>query len=128
MPESNHKLQRNCIAGQDAFLSELASSLVQLRELTRPVLWSLIISALLQDFLCGECVCVCVRERQRERNREKERHRYERKTLIGYLPYAPRLGIRLATLVRALTRNRTPNLLVYKSTLQPTEPHWPGPF
>ena len=73
MPESNHKLQRNCIAGQDAFLSELASSLVQLRELTRPVLWSLIISALLQDFLCGECVCVCVCKRERERERERER-------------------------------------------------------
>ena len=50
-----------------------------------------------------------------------------RETSIGCHPYASRLGIEPATWVCALSRNRTPNLLVCGTTLQPTEPHQPGP-
>ena len=35
-------------------------------------------------------------------------------------------GIKPATQVCALTGNQTHNLLLYGSTLQPTEPYWPG--
>ena len=36
------------------------------------------------------------------------------------------LGIKPATQVCALIRNRTHSLVVYGNTLQPTEPCWPG--
>ena len=47
----------------------------------------------------------------------------ERETSTGCLP-----GIKLATQVCTLTRNQTPNLLVYGMTLQQVEPHQPGLF
>ena len=47
----------------------------------------------------------------------------ERETSIGWLPYAPQLGIESATYICDLTGNQTPNILVYKMTLQPTKPH-----
>ena len=55
------------------------------------------------------------------RERKGER---ERKTSVGCLPHTPWLGIEPATSVCALTRDWTHNLLVYETTLQPTEPNW----
>ena len=43
---------------------------------------------------------------------EREKHRCERDTLVSCCLYAPFLGIEPIAYVRALTRNRTHNLLV----------------
>ena len=36
------------------------------------------------------------------------------------------VGDQITTQACALTRNRTGDLSVYRTTLPPTEPHWPG--
>ena len=56
-------------------------------------------------------------ERGREGKREGEKHQHKRKTLIS----CPEP----TTQACALTRNCTHELWVYKTVLQPTEPHWP---
>ena len=58
--------------------------------------------------------------------REREKHQCGRERLISCLPYAPLLGTEPITSVCALTRNRTHNLLVFRKTLQPTEPPGQG--
>ena len=60
-----------------------------------------------------------------EREREREASMWE-SNIIGCLSYAPQLGTEPATLACALTRDWTCSLSVYKTMLQPTEPHWPG--
>ena len=60
------------------------------------------------------------------REERRENHQCERETLIGCLPYVPQPEIKPATQASALTGNQTPRLSVYRTTLQPTEPHWPG--
>ena len=51
-----------------------------------------------------------------------------RETLIGCLPYMPRLETEPATQAYVLTRNRTCDPLVYGMMLQLTQPHQPGLF
>ena len=51
----------------------------------------------------------------------------ERETLIGCLSHMLGPGREPIAWVCALTGNRTHDLLVYGMTLQPTEPHQPGP-
>ena len=64
--------------------------------------------------------------RERGREREREKHQRERETLIGCLPHMPHLGTEPATSVCALTGHHTPNRLVYRTMLQPTEPPGQG--
>ena len=67
------------------------------------------------------------------RERWREKHQCEREAFFGcplYVTrqgsYVPGLGTEPASYLCALTGNRTHNLLVYGTTLHPTEPHQPG--
>ena len=61
------------------------------------------------------------RGRERERNIDvREKH------LLAISLHTPPLGNKSKTQACALTRNQTRDLLVHGTTLQPTEPHWPG--
>ena len=62
----------------------------------------------------------------REGQREGEKHRCDRETLTGCLLYVPQPGIEPTAWICTLTRNQTCDFLVYRLTLRPTEPHWPG--
>ena len=68
----------------------------------------------------------CKGRRDRERERKRETWTWERN--VGWLLccMCPNRGIKPTTWIRALTRNQTHDLLVYGSTLQPTEPYQPG--
>ena len=66
------------------------------------------------------------REREREGEREEEKHGCERETSISCLLYVPQLVMEPATLACALTGNQTHSCSVYRTTLQPSEPHRPG--
>ena len=70
-------------------------------------------------------------EREEGRQREREKHPCKRETSVGRLPsflYTPRpnWGLDPQPVLCALTRNQIPNLSIYETELQPTEPHWPG--
>ena len=68
-----------------------------------------------------------LRERGRERGRERQKQWCERKALIACLPYAPQLGNHMRsqpTMCPDWELNLQP--FSYRTTLQPTEPHWPG--
>ena len=75
------------------------------------------------------------RERERGRGGGREGER-EKQTNIDWLPSrarpnlqcTPGPGSKPATWVCALNGNQTDDLLFYGTTLQPTDPHWPGPF
>ena len=56
------------------------------------------------------------------RKTERERNPY----LVGCLLYVPQLGTKPTTQACTLTGNQAHKLPVYKTTLQTTEPHWPG--
>ena len=66
------------------------------------------------------------RERGREGGGERDRGREENR-YIDWLPLIHALtGDQTCNLALCLTRNRTLNLLVYRTMLQPTEPHQQG--
>ena len=74
----------------------------------------------------------------RERGREREKHLHKREASIGWLPYVPRLGVSLGghrhpcpedwTHSLGMCSDLESNPLPFGdgTTLQPTEPLWPG--
>ena len=59
---------------------------------------------------------------ERERNIDvREKH-----CVVAFW-YMPQVGMKPAIWVCALTGNWTHDRAVYRTTLQPSEPHWPGP-
>lgn len=90
---------------------------VQLVDKREPfiLLFSLIFVLVFTDF----------RERSRERKRESDIDVREKHPLAASHT-GPRPGMKPTRSVCGLSRNGTCSLLVDKTTLQPTEAHWPG--
>ena len=86
------------------------SRIWQLLYISWPLTW--------QNFLFNFLICFLIRDRERWGERKGERGR---ETSICCSTY---LCIHWLILLCAPTRNGTSNLLAYRTTLQPTEPHW----
>ena len=69
--------------------------------------------------------CYCFLEKEEGKERQREKERCERETSIAYLCRCPSWGSSLQPF-GVLTRDRTSNLLVYGTMLQPTEPPGQG--
>ena len=69
-------------------------------------------------------IAFLVREEGREIWRERNIDVREKHQSVAFL-YASQLGTESTTWVCALTRYQTSNLLIYRTTFQPAEPHWP---